>query len=264
MLRETHSLCLLQQTEYAYLYDIIGRYLSNGYAVIYAAEPNTDKVLERMARAGIDVEQYFENGMLKVMSLDSVYISDHEKNLSVSQTLESWHNIISRTMDETKAKGILAIGSTDAFIQDGQEEHVKEYEDSIGKRPRSLTEAVCCYDTDSFSDTSVSTLIAILNAHEYTIHYGAQYAEWKEDKLQSVLASAFNKVLGSTTSDLMLKTLKSVYKIDEKTILSDPEVLESAVAKFFKDSSPAILAAVLKDLKTEIAFRRQVPAVSAS
>ncbi|UVS68114.1 hypothetical protein [Nitrososphaera viennensis] len=78
------------------------------------------------------------------------------------------------------------------------------------------------------------------------------------------MASAFNKVLGSTTSDLVLKTLKSVYKVDEKAIISDPAILEDAIGKFFRDSSLAILAAVLKDLKTEIAFHRQSPSVSAS
>jgi hypothetical protein len=264
MLRQTHSLCLLQRSEYARLYEILGKYLAEGYAVIYVAEPDPDKVLERMARAGIDVERYVKSGTLQVMPRDSIYVSDDEKNLVASKTIESWQDVISRIMNDTGAKGALAVGSVDTFVQDGQQERVQEYEENIGKRFQTLMEAVCCYNADSLSDTSVSALIAILNAHEYTIHHDAKYSEWKGDKLQNVLTSAFNKVLGSTTSDLMLKTLKSVYKIDEKAIISDPALLENAVGKFFKDSSPAILAAVLKDLKTEIAFHRQAPTVSAS
>lgn len=264
MLRQTHSLCLLQRSEYVRLYNMVGRYLAEGYAVIYAAEPDLDKVLERMSRAGIDVERYVKSGTLHVVTKDSIYVTDDEKNLIASKSLESWQNAISRIMNDTGAKGALAVGSVDAFIQDGQQERVQEYEENIGKRFPTMIEAVCCYNADSLSDTSVSALIAILNAHEYTIHDDARYSEWKGDKLQSILTSAFNKVLGSTTSDLMLKTLKSIYKIDEKAIISDPEILENAVSKFFKDSSPAILAAVLKDLKAEIAFYRQAPAVSAS
>jgi hypothetical protein len=232
--------------------------------VIYAAEPDPEKVLRRMARVGIDVDRYVKIGTLEVTPRDSFYVSDNETNLMASQSIESWHNNISRIMDATKAKGVLTIGSVDTFIQDGQQEHVKEYEENIGKKFQTLIEVICCYNADSLSDTSVSKLIAILNAHEYTIHASAKYSEWKDDKLQNVLTSAFNKVLGSTTSDLVLKTLKSVYKVDEKAIFSDPALLEYAVGKFFRDSSPAILAAILKDLKTEIAFHRQVPIVSAS
>lgn len=266
MLRQTHSICLLQRSDYAYLYEILGRYLAEGYAVIYAAEPDPDRVKGRMARAGIDVGRYAKSGMLEVMSGDSIYVSDGEKNLLTSQSIESWHGNIARIMDATNAKGVLAIGSVDAFIQDGQQECVREYEESVGKKFQTLIEAVCCYNADSVSDASFSTLVALLNAHEYTIHHDSctkKYSEWEGDKLQNVLTSAFNRVLGSTTSDLVLKTLKSVYKVDEKTIISDPALLEDAVGKFFKDSSPAILAAILKDLKTEIAFHRQAPAISA-
>lgn len=267
LLRQTHSLCLLQHSDYAYLYEILDRYLAEGYAVIYAAEPAPDKVLARMARAGLDAERYVKSGMLEVVSRDSIYVSDSNGNLVASQSIESWHNNASRIMGATKAKGVLAVGSLDAFVRDSQQQEcVQEYEEKVGKKFQTLIEAVCCYNADSISDTSISTLIAILNAHEYTIHHDnrATYSEWKGDKLQNVLASALNKVLGSTTSDLVLKTLKSIYKVDEDAIISDPVLLEDAVGKFFRDSSPAILAAILKDLKSEIAFHRQTPIVPAS
>jgi hypothetical protein len=257
---------LQQHSDYLRLYEILGRYLAEGYAVVYAAEPDPDKVLERMSRVGIEIDRYLKSGTLEVTSEESIYISDNEKNFNPHFTIESWYNVISRVMSNTHAKGVLAIGSTDIFLKHGQDERVIEYEKNTGKRFQNSTEAVCCYTADSLSDTSVATLISILNAHEYIIHDDAnRYSEWKDDKLQDVLTSAFNKVLGSTTSDLMLKTLKSVYKVDEKTILSDPAILEHAVGKFFKDSSAAILAAILKDLKREIAFcRPQSPSVPAS
>jgi hypothetical protein len=257
MLRQAHSLCLLEHpSDYGHLYKILGRYLAEGYAVVYAGEPDPDKVIHRMAKAGIEVERYIENGMLKVLPWESVYISNKEK-FDAPGTLESWRSVISGTVRDAKAKGIVAIGSVDVFIKHGEQEHVVEYEKSIGKKFQTPTEAVCCYNADSLSDSPVSVLIDILNAHQYTIHDNAEYSEWEDGKLQTVMTSAFNKVMGATTSDLVLKTLKSIYMLDGKSIITQPEILENVVGKFFKDSAPPILAAVRKDLKREVAFRRQ-------
>lgn len=259
MLRQTHSLCVLNPSDYGRLYSILARYLAEGYAVIYAAEPDPDRVIRRMAKAGIEVERYVESGMLKVMPWESIYKAG-DNNFDGAITLESWRNVISEMMTGTKAKGVIAIGSVDILIKHGEQEHVIEYEKSIGKKFQTPTEAVCCYSAESLSDASVSALIAILNAHEHIIHDDAGYSEWEGAKLHGIMTSAFNRVMGVTTSDLVLKTLKSMYKLDEKSIIAEPKALENVVGKFFRDSSAPILAAVLKDLKSEVAFHRQQPA----
>lgn len=257
MLRQAHSLCLLEHpSDYGRLYQILGMYLAEGYAVVYAGENDPDQVIHRMTKAGIEVERYIENGMLKVMPWKSVYVTSKEK-FDALGTLESWRNVISEMISNTKAKGIVAIGSVDVFIKHGEQEHVVEYEKSIGKKFQMPTGAVCCYNAASLSDSSVGALIDILNAHQYTIHDNAEYSEWEDGKLQNVMTSAFSKVMGATTSDLVLKTLKSIYSLDGKSVISQPEILENVVGKFFKDSAPPILAAVLKDLKSEVAFHRQ-------
>lgn len=257
MLRQTHSLCLLEHpSDYGQLYKILARYLAEGYAVVYAAEPNPDQVVHRMAKAGVDVKRYTENGRLRVERPESIYTSSNG-NLDGTSTIGSWKNVISETLSGTKAKGVVAIGSVDVFIKHGEHERVIEYEQAIGRKFDTPTEAVCCYRADSLSDTSASALIAILNAHQYVFHDNAEYSEWEDGKLQSVMTSAFSRVFGATASDLVLKNLKSIYKLDEKSIMSEPEILESVVGKFFKDSSAPILAAVIKDLKSEIAFHKQ-------
>ena len=211
--------------------------------------------MSRMAKAGIEVERYIESGMLKMLPWESVYAS--KEKFDAPGTLESLRNVISEMIGNTKAKGIIAIGSVDVLIKHGEQERVVEYEKSIGKRFQTPTEAVCCYNADSLSDFSVSVLIDILNAHQYIIHDNAEYSEWEGGKLQTVMTSAFSKVMGTTTSDLVLKTLKSIYMLDGKSVISQPEILENVVGKFFKDSAPPILAAVVKDLKSEVAFHRQ-------
>lgn len=254
MLRQTHSLCLLENpSDHTSIYQMIGKYLAAGYGVIYAVEPDPRRVIQNMARIGIEPERYIENGMLSVLSNESVYGSD-SGNLDPHRVLESWLSLTSKMMEDTKAKGVVAIGSIDTFIKGGQHRESVEYEKSVGKKFQTPIEAVCCYTTDSINDMPVSALIAILNAHEYTIHDNCEYSQWESNKIRSVLSSAFNKVLGNTTSDLVLKTLKMTYKLDENTIISRPELLEDVLGRFFKDSSTIILAAVLSNLKKEAAF----------
>ncbi len=255
---------MLQSSEYSFLYKIVGRYLAEGYAVIYAAEPDPRRVIAGMSKAGIDVERHIKTGTLQIDVRDSIYIRDNNERFLADQTLEAWRNAVSRILKGNKVKGVLTIGSADIFIKNGEQEQVIELEQGAGKKFHALTEVLCCYDPDVFSNTSVSALITILNAHEYTVHEDATYSEWRDDTLHSVLISAFNKVLGSTTSELVLKTLKSVYKVDEKVIIANPSILEDTVGKFFGDSSSAILAAVIKSIKTSVAFRQQSPSVIAS
>lgn len=257
MLRQTHSLCLLERaSDYGRLYEILGNYLMAGYGVIYAAEPDPARVIQRMARIGLEVEKYVNDGLLRVVSGESIYVSSNE-NLDAPRTVESWLDTISRMMNDTKAKGVIAIGSVDAFIKRGQQERIIEYEKCIGKKFQVPIEAVCCYNANSLSDTSAGTLITILGAHQYVIHDNSAYSEWEDSKLQSVLIAAFDKALGTTTSSLVLETLKSVYKLDERTIISEPRLLEDVLGRFFRDSSTAILATILKSLKSEMAFCQQ-------
>lgn len=257
MLQQTHSLCLLERaSDYSHLYETLGKYLADGYGVIYAAEPDPERVIQRMTRNGLEAEKFVKDGLLRVLSGESIYASSNN-HLDARRTLESWMNAISQMINDTKAKGVLAIGSADAFIKRGQQERVAEYENCIGKKFQTPVEAVCCYNADSLSDTSVGTLIAILNAHQYIIHDNSVYSEWEDGKLRGVLIAAFDKVLGVTTSSLVLKMLKSVYKLDEKSVIYEPTLLEDVLRKFFGDSSTVILAAILKNLKSEMAFCRQ-------
>ncbi|MGI0019984.1 MAG: MEDS domain-containing protein [Nitrososphaera sp.] len=257
MLRQTHSICLLERSsDYGRLYETIGRYLAEGYGVIYAAEQDPEWVINKMAKAGLQVEQHIRNGTLRVISGESVYVSNGD-DLDASRTIESWLSVVSNIMNNTKVKGVIAIGSVDAFIKRGRHKSSAEYETHIGKKFEVPLEAICCYNADSLSDMSAGTLITILNAHQYTIHDNAEYSEWEGDKLQSILIAAFDRVLGTTTSALVLKTLKSVYKLDERSIISEPTLLEDVLGKFFRASSNAILASILKNLKSEMAFHRQ-------
>lgn len=263
---------LERPSDYAYLYGILGRYLAEGYGVVYAVEPDASKAAQAMASAGFNLERHLSDGTLKILPRESIYVfsnnndddngssGDGSRVLDGPKTIESWMRIISKMVQETQVKGVIAIGSIDAAVEwKGGEsmEHALEYERQTGKKFESPIEAVCVYTAEALCAVPVSTIIAILNAHKYTIHDNAEYSEWGDDKLGEVLSAAFEKVLGATTSALVRKTLQSVYKLDERSIISEPALLEQVLAKFFRDSSAVILAAIMKNLKSEVAFHRR-------
>lgn len=248
---------LERSSDYVYLYEILGRYLAEGYGVVYVVECDPQKVAQRMAKGGLPVDQYISGGRLKILPKESVYVFDGNV-IDGPKTIEAWMRTISEMAQDTEVKGVVAIGSTEATVEWKGEsiEHALEYEKQIGKKFESPIEAVCVYTADTLCAVPVSTIITILNTHQYTIHDNAEYSEWGDDKLREVLAGALEKVLGATTSALVRKTLQSVYKLDERAIISQPALLEQVLAKFFRDSSTVILAAIMKSLKSEIAFHR--------
>jgi hypothetical protein len=251
---------LERPSDYAHLYSILGRYLAEGYGVVYAVESDPEYVVQKMVKVGLtQVDRHLADGTLKILPIESIYVFNSNKVLDGPKTIESWMRVISKTIQDTKVKGVIAIGSLDSGAEWDSEsiEHVLEYEKQTGKKFQSPIEAVCVYTADALCAVPVSTIITILNAHQYTIHDNSEYSEWSDDKLREVLASAFDKVLGMTTSALVRKTLQSVYKLDERSIISDPALLEQVLASFFRDSSTVILAAITKNLKSEIAFHRQ-------
>jgi len=55
----------------------------------------------------------------------------------------------------------------------------------------------------------------------------------KHEEIHNVQAvrAKLEKVLGRETCDLVMKTLRLVYRIEEETIVSDPELFEEKISK---------------------------------
>lgn len=61
------------------------------------------------------------------------------------------------------------------------------------------------------------------------------------------IRAAIDQSLGKETSDLIFKTLKLVYKIDEEVIVSNPELFEEKIRKMLGDSAAeAVIKAISK------------------
>lgn len=67
--------------------------------------------------------------------------------------------------------------------------------------------------------------------------------EMNERKTYNIelIKTRFEKSLGRETSDLILKTLKLFYKIDEETIVANPELFEEKLGKMLGTSVAEVI-----------------------
>ena len=75
---------------------------------------------------------------------------------------------------------------------------------------------------------------------------------WMErHKLQNIetVKAGLEKALGKETTNLVLKTLRVVYKMDEETIVSNPELFEEKIKKMFGDMTTEIILKAISEAR---------------
>jgi hypothetical protein len=252
-----HSFCLIEGNNdkgYAMLYDKIKNYTSKNYAVIYAAEADANQAVRRMSQNGVEVEALVESGMLTIVGRDAIY-SPATTKLERHAVLDAWHALILKVKRKAKVDGILAIGSAESFFENGSHKKLLAYEQLIGKSFQIPVEAICCYDAQSVSALELDDLAAILNAHHSTIHRGCSYHEWNPSMITELARVGIDRVLGSDMSDLLFKTMKLVYKINESNIASNPELLGKVMTKIMgHDAARQTMLCVADEVKKRVAY----------
>ena len=252
-----HSFCLMEgnnDKRYAVLYDKVKDYTSRNYAVIYAVEVDATQAVRRMSQHGIDVETLVESGMLTIISRDAVY-SPATTRLEGHAVLDAWHALILKVKRKAKVDGILAIGSAGTFFENASHKKLLAYEQLIGKSFQIPVEAICCYDAQSVSALALDDFAAILNAHHSIIHYQCQYQEWNPSMIVGLARAGIDRALGAETSNLLFKTMKLVYKIDDNKIASNPELLGEVMAKIMgRDAARQTMKYVADEVRRHVAY----------
>ncbi len=253
-MERVHSLCLVEEngnTGYPALYDIIRKYTSRNYAVIYAVENGMSKTVKQMSRRGVDVETLVESGVLTIVDRDAMYSMEKTNNLEGQAILDSWHSLMLKVKKRSNSDGILAIGSAETFF----EHHVDpcrlvNYESRIGKKFHIPLEAICCYSANAFSKLSLGDLVTVLNAHQSTIHRNCRYREWHPHRFIELACNGLDRALGSELSDLIFKTMKLCYRISDSHIISNPPIFENMLERIMgKKAADATLAYVKDEVR---------------
>src|SRR5690606_12670716 len=252
------------------IYRQIWKYLSNGYAIVYAAEPDPPRVIQQMSKVAAELapveegenENCITRRALTVINRNELYSPSKTTELDVRKLTSLWRSLVLEVQKESKPKGIVAIGDPSIFLEIDDHRHLKlaEYESAIGKEfANPLAEAICWYNNPKLvARMSFSDLVNVINAHHSTIHSGWLYREWRPYDITARVREGMDRVLGGGTTNLIFKTLKLVYKIDpEEAIISRPEVFEEKLTKIMGDSIAKLLFDVLADaMRKELSFNR--------
>jgi hypothetical protein len=251
------------------IYKQIWEYLSNGYAVVYAAESNPSKMIQQMSKltkelapAGeTEIKNYISSGALTILSGDEFFPPSTRQPPDPHKMISLWHSHLLKAQKRSKPRGVIAIGDPSAFLEPGNKHWIKlaAYERSMGKEFAKPVEAICWYSNPKVvAKLSFSDLVTIINSHHSTIHNGWSYREWRPHDIIRQVEEGMDRILGEGTTRLIFKTLKLVYKIDpERTIIFKPEVFEEKLRKILGDSISKLLFEVLADaLRKEASFNR--------
>lgn len=257
-----HSLCIIYSSaSYSFLYKNIDDHLSNGYGVIYAAETNPTKVLQHMKKIVERAENHIENGALTIIDRDRFFAAE-KTQLDSHKLLNSWHSLILRTKRRSpKFKGILLVSAPSPLFfetrrENGNHDRLVNYERLIGKKFGKGIEMICCYPSKSISKLPFSYLVSVLSSHQCTIHNGWFYYQWHPNNIVAFVHEGFDRMLGEGTSNLIFKTLKLCYKIDEEMVISQPQLFEDKVRRISGDSADTVFETITGALRKEIAFNR--------
>lgn len=246
-----HSLCLLEGDRnkgYPELYDKIASYAAGNYAIIYAVEDDITRAVRRMSYHGMEVEALVESGVLTIVDRNTMY-SIERTELDGHALLNSWHSVMLKVKRRSSFDGILAIGSADNFFgSPSHHDRLVEYEQMIGKNFHIQLEAICCYNTKTMGLLSFGQIVALLNAHHSTVHSNSRYRQWEPRSVVELARRGLSRALGSDeASELIFKTMKLCYKIDESHIASDTMMLERMLFKLLGKEATGLSVSFIKD-----------------
>ncbi|HXG06556.1 MAG TPA: MEDS domain-containing protein [Nitrososphaera sp.] len=251
------------------IYKQIWKYLSNDYAIIYVAEPDPPRVIQQMSRVasdlavadGKEIEDYITSRALLVINRNEFYSPHNTTEQEIHKLTSSLHSLVLEVQKRSKSKGIVAIGDPLVLCETGERRQTRltQYESALGREFAEPLQAICWYnDPEVVAKMSFSDLVNLINAHHSTIHSGWIYREWTPYDVITQVKGGMERLLGKGTTNLVLKTLKLVYKIDpEKAITYMPELFEEKLSKIMGDSVAKLLFEVLSDtLRKEVSFNR--------
>lgn len=239
------------------LYDHMIDYLSKGYAVIYIAS-NQAKAIQKMmkAKTGLDIEEYIERRALILIDPKLVFCRSGNLTSSACEILRSLRSIMQKTI--SKHSRIVIIYSVNDLPVHEKCDDVGEltYERLIPSKicHKGRIEIICCYDSRSFESLSLGKTISVLGLYNYTIHSNCHYCEWHPEIIIELIAEGLNRALGQGAAQLIFTSLKWIYRIDEDSIISQPEVFEEKLRRVLGGKADIAIRVILDEIRSRVAF----------
>lgn len=257
----------------ARLYPLVHNYLSGGYAVIYAAEPNvsyppreeaigeqreqkkTYARLEHLARriGSKKVKHYSQRGLLTIIDPDSILPAD----ATIKQLLRSMNSYIEDC--EARAprdiEGVVLFNSPSNFFQKGEFNKFLEFEHKIGRRFNNNFQMICWYKRRWIQSLSFSQLVSLLATHNRSIHKNVQLQTLNADRTIELISEGINKALKQDhASDIIFETMRRRFNLDALTIISSPNLFADTLKIMAPDSATSLIDAIKTEIKNKLSF----------
>lgn len=251
LLHPKHSICVVySEKDYFSLYKtVITDRLSKGHGVIYVAQENERVVTRGMSEANINTDKHFRNGSLRILSTSSFY-SPEKTKLSSESLRDICQTAVQTMMNDSGVSNVLIVGSCRAFIDTSRHDELVLYENAVKEHIISALPAdfICCYAEPRLHQISPIKLASILYHHTNILSRRNKELNKNNNipDVDEMIRSTFDEVLGNNCSDLIFKTMKLVYKLDQSRLFLDPGIFEEKLSSMLGNKTTDVVFYVLK------------------
>jgi hypothetical protein len=245
--------------DFAHIYRAIQQYLSDGCAVIYSAELDSfAHILKRMRQSDFpDAEDYIQNGTLTIV--DEKIVSQQKTRLNATRLADMLFFTALEARRKSGAKRVVVMCNTDLLIDKQQFAKQVEFEQTINQKfkdgkNKEQVEVICCYSPANIQNLNLEHLVPILNSHNSMIvDKDWRYIDWHPAVVLEIIFRGIEKSLDPVTANLIFKTLKLVYKIDDDTIISNPALFEQTLRKIIgNNAADTVLTSIQEQAKSQM------------
>ena len=250
------------------VYRKMNEYLSNGYAVIYAAELetslSTDQIFSNLQKSGIieGIKRHIETGALTILNKEQMR-SSGTAQIDIQTMSDAWL-LVEKMKRKNRFKRFLVISDASlAFSEAGSLGKLVEYERQISKMladKKAIIHVICCYVDSSIKKMPLAYLIPVVAAHQCSVHYQLSsagenwlYKQWQPGIILELMHREIERALGSGANYLIFRTLDLIYKIKEDAIISQPSVFEDKLRKILgKSVAQSLVDSIAKEIRNRL------------
>jgi hypothetical protein len=264
-----HELYVLQTNKgLTSVYETVNKFLSEGHAVIYAIEErgrglnkNATKnqlinhIYSKMKQSQVieDIEDRIESGELTILDAREMY--PPSKKIDGAKTLKKWISLIEKVRKKGNFKDIAVIsGGVTVFSDANNLDNLVAYERAISESVKKLrsVRVVCCYLQDSLDELQFAQLMSIVNAHQSAVGRIEDSEESRKVNsavMLEAIVDGIEDTLGKGSGKLIMQTMKTVYRINENTVVTNPHLFQEKMQRLLGNSSKAVLESASKRIR---------------
>lgn len=264
-----HGLYVLQTEKgLTSVYETVNKFLSEGYAVIYAIDERgrgiskdasksqlINHIYSKMKQSQLveDMETRIESGALTIVDAKEVYFPS--KQIDTVKTLKQWISLIKTVRKKGNFKDIAVIsGGVTVFSDTDNLDRLIAYERAISESVKKLqsVRVICCYLEESLDTFQFAQLMSIVNAHQCVVGRIEDSEESKQMNsavMLEAIVGGIEDVLGEGSSELVMQTMKAVYRINKDAVISNPHLFQEKMQRLLGSSSKAVLDSASKRIK---------------